>query len=229
MKKKIIIFGTGELASIALDSFNLQNQFEIECFTADKKFIKKNSFRNLPVVPFEDIEKNYSARDYQMHVALSYKELNKIREKKYLEAKNKGYTLVSFISKDIYASKNTIFGENCFILENQTIQDGVEIGDNVVIWSSNHIGHGTKIGKSTYISSQVVISGNCKIGDRCFFGVNSAVADFVNIENDCFITMGSNVSSDLKQGSTTIITNSKVLKKEDPLGERLKRKYFKFK
>ena len=229
MKKKIIIFGTGELASIALDSFNLQNQFEIECFTADKKFIKKNSFRNLPVVPFEDIEKNYSTKDYQMHVALSYKELNKIREKKYLEAKNKGYTLVSFISKDIYASKNTIFGENCFILENQTIQDGVEIGDNVVIWSSNHIGHGTKIGKSTYISSQVVISGNCKIGDRCFFGVNSAVADFVNIENDCFITMGSNVSSDLKQGSTTIITNSKVLKKEDPLGERLKRKYFKFK
>ena len=229
MKKKLIIFGTGELASIALDSFNLQDKFEIECFTADKKFIKKNSFRNLPVVPFEDIEKNCNSSDYEMHVALSYKELNKIREKKYLEAKNKGYTLASFISKDIYISENTIFGENCFILENQTIQDGVEIGDNVVIWSSNHIGHGTKIGKSTYISSQVVISGNCKIGERCFFGVNSAVADFVNIENDCFITMGSNVSSDLKQGSTTITTNSKVLKKDDPLAERLKRKYFRFK
>ena len=229
MKKKLIIFGTGELASIALDSFNLQDKFKIECFTADKKFIKKNSFRNLPVVPFEDIEKNCNSSDYEMHVALSYKELNKIREKKYLEAKNKGYSLASFISKDTHISKNTIFGENCFILENQTIQDGVEIGDNVVIWSSNHIGHGTKIGKSTYISSQVVISGNCKIGERCFFGVNSAVADFVNIENDCFITMGSNVSSDLKQGSTTITTNSKVLKKDDPLAERLKRKYFRFK
>ena len=83
MKKKLIIFGTGELASIALDSFNSQDKFRIECFTADKKFIKENSFRNLPVVPFEDIEKNYSTGDYQMHVALSYKELNKIREKKY--------------------------------------------------------------------------------------------------------------------------------------------------
>ena len=121
MKKKLIIFGTGELASIALDSFNLQDKFEIECFTADKKFIKKNIFRNLPVVPFEDIEKNCNPSEYQMHVALSYKELNKIREKKYLEAKNKGYSLASFISKDTHISKNTIFGENCFILENQTI------------------------------------------------------------------------------------------------------------
>ena len=34
--------------------------------------------------------------------------------------------------------------------------------------------------------------------------------------------MGSNVTSNLKQGSTTIMTDSKVLKNDDPLAERLK-------
>ena len=174
MKKKLIIFGTGELASIAFNSFNLQDKFEIESFTVDKNFIKENSFTNLPVVPFEDIEKNYNSSDYQMHVALSYKELNKMREKKYLEAKNKGYTLASFISKDIYISKNTIFGENCFVLENQTIQDGVEIGDNVVIGGQAGISGHLTIGNNVQIAAKSGVTKNIKD--------NSVIAGFPAVD-----------------------------------------------
>ena len=72
-----------------------------------------------------------------------------------------------------------------------------------MIWSSNHIGHMTEIGDHTYISSHVVISGHCKIGSRCFFGVNSAVADFSKIEDDCFIGMSANVNRNLNKSSSS--------------------------
>ena len=98
MKKKLIIFGTGELASIAFDLFKSETDFEIVSFTADKKFIKKDNFNNLPLLPFEEIQNKFNSKNFNMHVALSYREINKLREKKFFEAKKKGYILESFIS-----------------------------------------------------------------------------------------------------------------------------------
>jgi len=227
MKKKLVIFGTGEIANITFEQFKNYSDYEVVSFAVDKKYIKGENFNNLPLIPFEEIENKYDPKNYFMHVALSYREFNKLREKKYISAKQKGFQLASFVSEQSNLSKNIRIGENCFILENQTVQTGVVIEDNVVMWSSNHIGHETHIGKHTYISSHVVISGHCKIGERCFFGVNSAVADFTSIGSDSFITMGSNINTNLKEGSTTINSGTKILNDKDPLSIRIKKKYFK--
>ena len=101
-------------------------------------------------------------------------------------------------SKSIFWPDLTI-GDNCFILENQTIQPTVNIGDNVMIWSGNHLGHGCSIGNHTYISSHVCISGHTKIGESNFWGVNSSTADFVTIGDRVFVAMGAVVVNDLKQ------------------------------
>ena len=96
--------------------------------------------------------------------------MNQLREQKIFRSKKKGYKLVNFISKNSnFDPKKVIFGDNCFILENQNIQNGVKIGNNVTLWSGNHIGHNSFINDHTYLSSHVVISGHCKIGKRCFW------------------------------------------------------------
>ena len=229
MKKKLIIFGNGEIAEIANFYFSQFTNYEIVCFTIDDEFIKENKFCNKPIVPFVDIEKNFSPKEYDLHVAISYQKLNQLREKKYLEAKNKNYTLASYVSVSSHINLNKIiFGENCFILENQTIQNDVKIGNNVMIWSSNHIGHNSTIGDHTYISSNVVISGHCEIGSRCFFGVNSSIADFCKIEDDCFIGMGANVNKDLKSLSTAINRSTDIYDESSLLAKKIKRKFFKF-
>ena len=79
MKKKLIIFGTGQIAEIAKDCFEKQNKYEISCFCADKESIKNHTFLGKPLFSFEDIEKNFSPEDYHFHVAISYREQNKIR------------------------------------------------------------------------------------------------------------------------------------------------------
>jgi sugar O-acyltransferase (sialic acid O-acetyltransferase NeuD family) len=223
--KKIIIFGTGEIASMAKFYFR-ENNFDIAAFTVDDDFIKEDTKEGIPVIPFSEIIKNFNISDYSAHVALSYNDQNKLREKKYLELKKNCYNLESFISKKSNIDKNLKFGENCFILENQTIQHNVEIGNNVVIWSSNHIGHGSKIDDHTYISSHVVISGHSKIGKRCFFGVNSSVADFIDIDDDCFIGMSSSIGKNLKKGSFAINKSTEIYGENERVTNLLKKKYF---
>tara|TARA_B100000674_G_C37765610_1_gene880062 strand:+ start:264 stop:953 length:690 start_codon:yes stop_codon:yes gene_type:complete len=229
MKKKLIIFGNGEIAEIANYYFNNQTNYLVSYFAVDKEFIKDDNFCKKPIVPFQEIEKKFTPDEYEFHVAISYQKLNQLREKKYNEAKMKKYKLASFISKNSHCNLDEItFGDNCFILENQTIQNGVKIGNNVMIWSSNHIGHMTEIGDHTYISSHVVISGHCKIGSRCFFGVNSAVADFSKIEDDCFIGMSANVNRNLNKSTLAVNKSTDFYEEEHRLNKIIKKKFFKF-
>ena len=229
MKKKLIIFGNAEMGEIAKYYFENFSEYEVKYFTINEEFITTDNFCSTPIIPFEDIEKNLSTNEYFFHVALSYQKLNQLREEKYFEVKRKGYELVNFISeKSNFDQKKVVFGDNCFILENQSIQNGVKIGNNVTIWSGNHIGHNSLIDDHTYLSSHVVISGHCNIGKRCFFGVNSSVADFCKIEDDCFIGMGSQVSKNLKKLNSAINRSTDYYSKDDRIINLIKKKYFKF-
>ena len=229
MKNKLLIFGNGEIAELAKYYFDKEGKYEVVAFVIDKKYIKENKFKNLPVIALEEVEKQYGINDYFFHVALSYQKLNNVKEKKYLKIKKKKYKFASFISENsIINTDKKNLGENLFILENQTIQNNVIIKDNVMIWSSNHIGHGTIINSHTYISSHVVISGHCNIGEKCFFGVNAAVADFCTIGQSCFIGMGTNISTNIKANSTVISKNSETFLEDSRVGNLIKKKYFKF-
>ena len=75
------------------------SDYEVVSFAVDKKYIKGENFNNLPLIPFEEIENKYDPKNYFMHVALSYREFNKLREKKYISAKQKGFQLASFVSE----------------------------------------------------------------------------------------------------------------------------------
>ena len=114
--------------------------------------------------------------------------MNKLRQQKYHEAKQKGYQLVSYIS-----SKATVLcppediGDNCFILENNTIQPFVKVGNNVTIWSGNHIGHHSHIGDHCFITSHCVIAGNVTIHDYCFIGINATINNEITIHERAFI------------------------------------------
>ncbi len=191
--KKVIIFGTGDIGQLAHFYFNHDSPYEIAAFTADGKFIREKELSGIPVVPFEDIEKSYPPDKFSMFIALSYREVNRIRAEKYEDAKSKGYELVSYIStKSVYWG-DTEIGDNCFIFENQTIQPFVRIGSNVTIWSGNHIGHHSVIGDHCFITSHVVISGHVTIGPYSFLGVNATIRDGITVARECVIGAGATI------------------------------------
>jgi sugar O-acyltransferase (sialic acid O-acetyltransferase NeuD family) len=211
---KIIIFGTGDIAQLANYYFEIDSEHEVVAFTVDKDFCTSEIFEGKPLVAFEEIESLYPAKDYKLFIALSYAQLNKLREKKFCEAKNKGYELVSYISSKCTFLSQYPAGENSFILENNTIQPFVKIGDNVTLWSGNHIGHHSIIESHCFVSSHVVISGHCVIKSYTFLGVNSTIGHQVTIQEGTIVGSGSSIIKDTEANSVIVPSKSIVLSKK---------------
>jgi len=224
--KKLVIFGAGEVGALARFYFDADSQYEVVGFSSDDEFVTSDKFEGLPLVPFSNLTKAFGPDKVDVHVGLSYKKLNQIRAEKYYAVKKIGYKLASYVcSKSVYWQDLSI-GDNCFILENQTIQPNVKIGNNVMIWSGNHLGHSVDIKDHCYISSHVVIAGHAVIGERSFLGINSAVKDFVKIGPDTFVTMGACVTRDVENGSVVIGQAGTVYNADTKQAKVLKKKYF---
>ncbi len=190
MKKFLVIFGTSDIAQLAHFYFSKDSEYEVVAFTVDAAYRTETAFCNLPVIAFEEVAKQYSPEQYEIFIALSYSKLNVVRKEKYLAAKAMGYRIASFISSHATVLNEGRIGENCFILEDNTIQPFVTIGNNVTLWSGNHIGHHSTIKDHCFIASHVVVSGGVEVGEQCFIGVNAALRDHIKIGERCVIGAG---------------------------------------
>ena len=224
--KKLIIFGTAELAELAHYYFSTDSDLSVYSFVVDDNYLKEDRFCGLPVLPLSEALISLPPTDYSIHAAISYAKQNLLRKQIYLRLKSLGYDFASYISPHSYIANNVSFGENCFVLEDQTLQYKVKIGNNVVMWSGNHIGHGSLIQDHAYISSHVVICGHCNIGEMAFLGVNSAIADFCKVGARSFISMQTKVSQDLPEDAVVLPASSQVYAAEDKRAKAIRRIYF---
>lgn len=198
--QKIVIVGGGETAEIAYEYFTHASRYEVRAFSVERAFLTKTELLGLPMVPFEELENWYPPHEYGVFVALSYTQLNRPRTRLYKQAKEKGFSLVSYVSPQAFVWRNVEIGENCFLFEHNVLQYHVKVGNNVILWSGNHIGHRSVIHDNCYLSSHVVVSGYCDIGENCFLGVNSCIADHVTVAPDCIIGAGAVVLEDTEPG-----------------------------
>ncbi len=190
MKNKLVIFGSGDIAQLAHYYFSEDSDYEVVAFTVDAAYKTDDTFCGLPVIAFEELKSVYSTDDVNVFVALSYSKLNAIRKEKYLTVKSLGYKLVSYISSKATVLNNRNIGENCFILEDNTIQPFVQIGNNITLWSGNHIGHHSVVKDHTFLASHIVVSGGVSIGEQCFIGVNATLRDHISVGDRCVVGAG---------------------------------------
>ena len=184
---KVVIFGIGQLAQTVTVYLERESSHEIAGYVVDAAYRNGlTEFMGRPVFDWESLEKSFAPEDGVLFGPISYRGLNRFRRDRYLEGKARGYSFLSFIHPASHVYTDDI-GENCLVLEANTIQPCVRIGNNVMIWSGNHIGHHTEIGDHSFLTSHVGISGNCRIGSGCFFAGKSGVADNVRVGDGCLI------------------------------------------
>jgi sugar O-acyltransferase (sialic acid O-acetyltransferase NeuD family) len=187
----VLIFGTEDCASLANFYLTSDSEHKVLGFCVNESHRSESHFEGLPVYSFEDLP--YTPSEVAFFAPLYD---NDLRSRKTKEIKSKGFSLISYLS-----SKATCwgsFGENCFIMEDNTIQPFVKIGNNVVMWSGNHIGHHSTIKDDVFISSHVVISGRCLVESFCWFGVNSATRDNITISEGTMVAMSSMIHKTTK-------------------------------
>ena len=193
---KVIIFGSKDLAELTHYYLTNDSDYEVVAFTVNKEYLIEDTFLGLPIVPFEDIESLYPPSEYLFFAPMTGIKMNTVRKNIYEEGKKKGYKYISYISSKATVCGNKI-GENCFILEDNTLQPFTSIGNNVVMWSGNHIGHHGKIEDHVFFTSHVVLSGHCHVKERAWFGVNSTIRDGVVIGEGSLIAMGSLITKNV--------------------------------
>jgi sugar O-acyltransferase (sialic acid O-acetyltransferase NeuD family) len=196
MSRSLVIFGAGDIAELAHFYFSRGAEHAVAAFAVDAAYLKETTFCGRPVVAFEDVAQLYPPDRHDLFVALSYSKLNLVRKDKYLAAKAYGYRLPSYVSEKATILNQGRIGENCFILEDNTIQPFVTIGNNVTLWSGNHIGHHSTIKDHCFLASHVVVSGGVEIGEQCFIGVNSTLRDHVKVGDRCVIGAGALLLAD---------------------------------
>lgn len=192
------------MALIAYYNFREFSDFEVIAFTLDPELIKLNTFENLPVIPFNLVEKKFRPREFYMFVAIGYIQQNQIREAKYTEAKEKKYRLINFIHPSVSMFSDLRLGDNCFISANTSIQPKVIMKNNIVIGDNCCIGHNSKIGNNCYIGGGTAIAGNVNIGKNVFTGKNATLRDNINIGSDCIIGAGVTMLKNANPGEVYI-------------------------
>lgn len=194
--RQVVIFGIGEIAELADYYFSCDTQYEVVGFTVDRAFLKQAEFRGRPVVAFEDVGEKFPPDRHAMFVAVSYAKINAVRTEKVAAARAKGYQLASYLSSRATVFPEFELKENCFILEDNTIQPFASVGANVTLWSGNHIGHHSVIEDDVFLASHVVVSGGVRIGRGSFVGVNVTIRDHVTIGQRCVLGAGALVLED---------------------------------
>lgn len=211
---KIVIFGAGDIARLAALYFTRDSEHEVAAFTVDEQYREGDSFRDLPLVPFERLTDLYPPSEFKMFVALSYAKMNRVRTEKYLQAKAAGYELVSYVSSRCSFLTDYPVGENCFILEDNTIQPFVRIGNNVTLWSGNHIGHDAVIEDNCFLASHIVVSGYVHIGPNCFIGVNATLRNSIKIARETLIGAGAVIMKDTEEKGVYLPQRAELFKKK---------------
>jgi sugar O-acyltransferase (sialic acid O-acetyltransferase NeuD family) len=203
LASKVIIFGVLDTAELAHWYLENDSPYTVAAFTINKEYIKEDTFKGLPVVSFEELEQHYPPSEYRLFAPMTGVKMNTLRKKIYEEGKAKGYDFISYVSSKATVCDNEI-GENCFILEDNTLQPFTKIGNNVVMWSGNHIGHHGIIEDHVFFTSHVVLSGHCYVEERAWFGVNSTIRDYTTIGEGSLIGMGALITKNTESNGLYI-------------------------
>ena len=207
----VIIFGTNSNAELAHYYLTHDSEHTIVAFTVDADYLpEQKELFDLPIIAFEELTTRYPSDSYKLFAPLNATRMNQDREKVFNHIKEMGYELISYISSHATVLSEEI-GENCFILEDNTIQPYVTIGDNCILWSGNHIGHHSQIGSHVFISSHVVVSGHCTLGDNCFLGVNSTLRDGIKLAEGTLVAMATSITKNTEPWSAYIGNPAKKL------------------
>ncbi|MBU3107646.1 acetyltransferase [Clostridium gasigenes] len=207
--KKLIILGVGDFSEVVYEYFNYQSEYKVVAFSVEKNLLNIEKFLGLPVVAVEDLNSNYNTEEYEVFVAVGYRNLNKLRARLVKIITQYGYTLASFIHKSAIISETAIIEGHCIILENSIIQPFAKIGFNTIIWCGAIISHHVSIGKNCFLAPGVAISGFSKIGDNSFLGIRSTIIDSITIGQSCIIGAGTLILRDIKENTVVTGINSK--------------------
>jgi sugar O-acyltransferase (sialic acid O-acetyltransferase NeuD family) len=167
----------------------------------------------LPVVPFEEIEQSHPPADHRMSILLGFRDVNRLRARKYQEAKAKGYALVNYVSSRAIVYPDLVLGDNCHIHEGSVVQPFARLGSDVVLGPGTMVGHHSRIDNHCFVAAQATVLGRSAVGSHCVLGANSTIVDGVIVASHCIVGAGAVITRNTQEGEVYIGSAPRLLSK----------------
>ncbi|MDX1373393.1 MAG: acetyltransferase, partial [Nitrososphaeraceae archaeon] len=196
MKKDLILYGIGKFSQYVRYLFENDSDYNVIGYCIEEKLWGSSSFDNKPLMKFEDLHQDFPPESYELFIAVGN---NKLRERFFTLAKQKGYNLASYISSKAQFWPDLETGENVFIGEGSTIHPFVSIRDNSFLICAN-IAHHCKIGKHCLLSVST-LGGDVSIGNNSFLGMNSTIKHGLSIGENSIIGMNACIEKNTQPNS----------------------------
>lgn len=211
--KQIIIFGDTGFAGIVAEYIHADTPDRVVAFTVDSVYInERDTFEDLPLIPFEQLVLLYPPESYHVLVTLSAAvKLKHANSAKIRDVKSMGYPLYSFVHSTAFVAPSVILGENVMIFPHAVVEPRARINDGVFVRSGAYVSHETEIGHYSYLAPRATFSGKVVTGKHCFFGTNSTIRDRVTIGHDVVVGAGAVVSGNLRDETVLKAAESKLL------------------
>jgi len=192
----IVIFGGGNFSSQAWYVLTHDSPHRVAGFTVDGDYCTGERFHDLPMVPFEELERHFPPDRFVMLVSLGGRNINGLRASRYQAAKARGYSFVSYVASRAMVWPDLQIGENCMIFNGASVNPFAVIGNNCILLAGSHVSHHAVLEDHCFLAAHAVVAGGAKIGERCFLGLNSTIRDGVSVAPGCFIAAGAVVTTD---------------------------------
>jgi sugar O-acyltransferase (sialic acid O-acetyltransferase NeuD family) len=203
--RRIVIFGTGQGSDTARRYFEWDTPHEIAGFIVDREFLTQPEFNGRPVIAVDEAVGRFPPDDFLAFVPLGPARMNLLRAEKYQALKSIGYRFISYVHGSNRLAGHCEIGENCFILENQSVNFDAVIGNNVVIWSGCQIGDRSRIGDHAFLAAHVVLNGDVTIGDYTYLGSNCNISNSIHIGHQSFIGANALITKDTAERAVHVV------------------------
>ena len=101
---KIVIFGVSDFAELAHYYLCNDSEHDVVAFCVDAEYLPESKeFCGLPVVSFESVESIYPSNECQFFAPMSPSNMNQDRARIFYAIKDKGYSLISFVSVILFS------------------------------------------------------------------------------------------------------------------------------
>jgi len=203
--QRILIFGIGSGSDTARRYIERDTPHQVVGYLVDREFLKEPTFNGRVVAATEDAVATFSPDDVLAFVPLGSARMNMLRAEKYQLLKSLGYRFLSFVHSSNKLDGHCEIGENCFILENQSVNFDAAIGNNVVIWSGCQIGDRSRIEDHAFLAAHVVLNGDVTVGGYAYLGSNCNISNTVRIGRQSFIGANALITQDTDERAVHVV------------------------
>lgn len=190
--RNLVIYGDGIHAERVFQYILHEKQDNVVAFTNEDNRITRKTIMNYPVIPLSELDGQLKQGDYSLIIAFGYSQMNNIRKKVFLECKELGYKVATYISPNAMVYSTNI-GEGTIVLPGAFIGLGTTIGKCCLISETSYVGHNITMEDYVFVSANVAIGGYVQVGNNCFVGVHSTIKDRIDVNDYTLVGAAANI------------------------------------